>query len=206
MTMLYHLSWVIGQLVLGSGLVIRSGLENIPSQGGVILASNHQSYWDPPILGISLPRESFFLAKKELFRHKLLGWLISRLHTIPVSRDTPDPQAYKMAIKVLLSGKSLILFPEGTRNRGEEFLEPKLGVGLLALEAQVPIVPVYLENTRNLWKTLKNGKKILVKFGQPLSLSWLKGVSPDKSGYRQVAREVMGRIQNLKDSQCKVWK
>lgn len=206
MSMLYHLSWVIGQLLLGSGLVIRSGLENVPAQGGVILASNHQSYWDPPVLGISLPRETYFLAKKELFRHKLLGWLISRLHTIPISRDTPDPQAYKMAIKVLLSGKSLILFPEGTRNRGEEFLEPKLGVGLLALEAQVPIVPVYLENTRNLWKSLKDGKRVLVRFGQAIDIAWLKGISRDKSGYKQVARELMSRIQNLKDSQCKVWK
>lgn len=199
MNVLYCIAWLAGQIFLVLGLIKRSGLENIPKKGGVILASNHAAYWDPPILGFSLFRESFFVAKQELYRHRLLGWLMSQLNTIAIKRGTADPAAYKKVINLLLSGKSLILFPEGTRSRGDQFLEPKPGIGLLALEAGVPIVPSYLKNTRNLWTTLKSRQGIAVRFGRPIEISWLAQIPRNKLGYEKVAREVMSRIEKLRN-------
>ena len=161
------------------------------------MAANHQSYLDPPVLGFSLKRPSYYIAKYELFSNRLMGWLLATLHAIPIKRSAADLQAYKKAINLLLSGECLVLFPEGTRSRGDQFLEPKLGVGLLALAAKVPIVPVYLKNTRGFWKTFFK-KSISVRFGKPIEPDWLKRIPADRSGYQKVAQEIMRRIEALK--------
>lgn len=198
MSFLYNLSWALGQLLLTFGLIKTSGLENVPASGGVILAANHQSYFDPPFLGFSLKREAFYVAKKELYGFKPIGWLLRQLNTVSVKRGIPDPQAYKKAIKLLLSGRCLVLFPEGTRSRGDRFLEPKLGVGLLALEAKVPIVPVYLENTRGFLRLLFTRKRVSIRFGPPLGIKWLETLTNDKAGYQQVVGEWLKRIESMR--------
>ena len=200
MSLLYNSSWALGQALLTFGLIKTSGLENVPASGGVILAANHQSYFDPPFLGFSLRREAFYVAKKELYGFKPLGWLLRQLNTVPIKRGAFDPLAYKKAIKLLLSGRCLVLFPEGTRSRGDRFLEPKLGVGLLALEAKVPIVPVYLENTRGFLRLLFTRKRVSIRFGQPLEIEWLETITNDKAGYQQVVQELMRRIESLRCS------
>ena len=200
MGFLYSLVWITGQIPLRLGLIQRTGLENVPNQGGVILAANHQSYWDPPILGCAIKRPAYYVAKQELFSLPVLGWILPRVHAVPIRRGTPDPKANKKAIKLLLSGQCLILFPEGTRGRGDQFLEPKSGVGLLALETKVPVVPVYLEGTRNLFFKWLYGKRTRVRFGSPLNAAWLDKVPADRAGYRQVAEEVMKRIESLSAS------
>jgi 1-acyl-sn-glycerol-3-phosphate acyltransferase len=174
------------------------GKENIPEKGGAIIASNHRSYIDPPVVGAAMPRELYFLAKRELFRNRVFGWLIFSVNAVPISRDKIDRKGLKGAIEILNQGNLLLVFPEGTRSRKDDFLEPKLGVGKLALEAGVPIVPTLVSNTRHFLKNIFAGKKVKVSFGEPLNLNYLQGFTEGKQGYQKIANEVMSRIKNLR--------
>lgn len=174
------------------------GSENLPQQGGAIIASNHRSYVDPPAVSVAVQRELYFLAKRELFRNKVFGWLISGLNAVPISRDKIDRKGLKEAIEILNQGNLLLVFPEGTRSRKDDFLEPKLGVGKLALEAEVPIVPALVSNTRHLLRNFFASRKVTVSFGETLDLDYLKSFPKNKQGYQRIADEVMSRIKKLK--------
>ncbi len=198
----YRLAWHLTNFVLKSfwGLKVE-GIENLPAQGGAIIASNHRSYVDPPVLAAALPRELHFLAKRELFRNKTFGWFISRLNAIPISRDRIDREGLREAIEVLKKGNLLAVFPEGTRSRKDDFLEPKSGIGKLALEAGVPIVPTFINHTRHFLRNLFTGNKVTVSFGKHLGWEYLKEFAKDKDVYRGIAEEVMLRVKEMKERQ-----
>ncbi len=177
----------------------RIGIENVPTSGGVIIASNHTAYVDPPFLGGVTPRELFYLAKAELFSNALFGWLISKYNAIPVTRGAFDRRAISRAVELLKEGKALLLFPEGTRNKGEGFLEPKLGVGKIALESGVPIVPAYIHNSGSLLSTLLRRERLVIGFDEPISSAFLKSLPRDKTGYKRVGEEIMARIGRIKE-------
>jgi len=203
----YFLIW---SLVRNLGRVLWrltwEGIENIPSQGSVIIASNHISYYDPPLVSVSCPREVHFMAKKELFSIPVLGFLIRRLNAFPIQRQGVDRQALEKGIEVLKSGRALLVFPEGTRNRKKgEFLPPKPGVGVLAKEAGAPIVPAYISRSDELAKVFFSFGRVRVKFGLPIAAEWVASVPEGKEGYRQIAEEVMRRIGEIKSS-CKTQK
>lgn len=190
-----YLVGLIVKVLRGFGV---EGRENIPERGGAIIASNHRSYVDPPVVTAAISRELYFLAKRELFGNKVFGGLISSLNAVPISRDKIDRKGLKGAIEILNQGNLLLVFPEGTRSKKDDFLEPKLGVGKLALEAGVPIVPTLVSNTRHFLKNIFTGRKVKVSFGEPLNLDYLKGFTKDKQGYQEIANEVMSRIKNLR--------
>lgn len=175
-----------------------NGIENLPQTGGAIIASNHRSYADPPILGAVISKEIFFLAKKELFAFKPFAWLMSKLNTVPINRGKIDRKGLKDAIEILNQGNFLVVFPEGTRSRKDDFLEPKLGVGKLALEAGVPIAPAFINNTRHLMKSFFQRREISVSFGKCLDWSYLESFPKNKESYQKIADEVMARIRKLK--------
>jgi len=194
----YRLSRYLAGFIVGMfwGLKV-AGMENLPQVGGAIIASNHRSYLDPPVLGAAISKEIYFLAKRELFLFKPFGWLISGLNTVPISRGKIDRKGLKGAIQVLKSGNFLVVFPEGTRSRKNDFLEPKSGVGKLALEAGVPIVPAFIDNTRHLMRGLFRRKAISVSFGECLDLPYLDSFSKNKESHQKIADEVMTRIKKL---------
>ncbi len=182
------------------------GVENIPKEGAVIIASNHISYCDPPLVAVSCPREVHFMAKKELFSIPVLGFLIWRLNAFPIHRQGVDRQALEKGIEVLKSGRALLVFPEGTRSRKKgEFLPPKPGVGVLAKEAGAPIVPAYISRSDELAKVFFTLARVKVRFGVPISAEWIASTDDGKEGYRQIAEEVMRRIGEIKSS-CKTEK
>jgi len=194
----YCLAWfgirnVFGFFKMGKS----SGLENIPTHGGVIIASNHISYFDPPILGSYIPREVHYLAKWELFKIKIFGSFLRSVNAIPIKRTVIDRQALMESLEILKLGKALLVFPEGTRNLRARLLPPKLGVGKLALEAGVPIVPAHIANSQKPTRAFLSGKPIEVKFGPPIPKSWLEQVPKDKEGYKSVVAEIMQRIKKL---------
>ena len=126
---------------LPMGLV---GIDCIPSQGPAIIAANHVSYLDPPLLGAVTPRPIRFVAKRELFALPLLGRFLRSIGTFPVERSRPDLRAVRHSLRVLERGELLGIFPEGTRNkRGglKPFLE---GVGWLAIKSRAPVIPVVI--------------------------------------------------------------
>ena len=165
----------------------------------MIIASNHVAYVDPPFLGAVTPRELFYLAKAELFSNALFGWLIGKYNAIPVSRGAFDRRAITRAVELLKEGKALLLFPEGTRSRDGKFLEPKLGLGKIALEAGVPIVPAYIHNSGDLFTSFLRRKRLVIGFEAPIRRSFLERLPKDKEGYRSIGQEIMKKIGMLKE-------
>lgn len=175
------------------------GEEHIPKSGGVIIASNHVAYVDPPFLGAASPRELFYLAKVELFSNALFGWLIRKYNAIPVSRGAFDRKAITRAVELLREGKALLFFPEGTRSKQGRFLEPKLGVGKIALEAGVPIVPAYIHNSGSLFTSFLRRKRLVIGFDSPTRTGWLEKFPKDKEGYKSIGQEIMKKIGRIKE-------
>ncbi|MFH1336455.1 MAG: lysophospholipid acyltransferase family protein [Candidatus Zixiibacteriota bacterium] len=177
----------------------RIGTEHIPKSGGVIIASNHAAYVDPPFIGAVCPRELSYLAKAELFSHPLFGWLIRKYNAIPIARGAFDRRAITQAIRLLKEGKALLLFPEGTRSREGNFLEPKLGVGLIACEAGVSIVPAYISNSSGLLNSFVKRRRLVIIFDTPIGKDWLARVPKNREGYKIIGQEIMNRIGGLKE-------
>ena len=177
----------------------RVGAEHIPKSGGVIIASNHVAYVDPPFLGAVTPRELFYMAKAELFSNALFGWLIRKYNAIPVTRGAFDRRAITRVVELLREGKGLLLFPDGTRSRDGKFLDPKLGLGKIALEAGVPIIPAYIHNSGKLFTSFIRRKRLLIGFDAPIRRSLLEKLPKDKEGYKGIGQEIMKRISMIKE-------
>ncbi|MCD6327989.1 1-acyl-sn-glycerol-3-phosphate acyltransferase [bacterium] len=201
---LYALFRVIGlviSLVLCRAKVL--GLENIPTEGGVLIASNHRSHADPVILGVMARRPLHFIAKQELFKHFLFGWLIRTVHAFPVRRSGVDREALGHSMQLLKSGRALLVFPEGRRNDSDTFLPEKPGIGLLAVKAGVPIIPAYIHDSA---KVLPPGSPILrphkfyVCFGKPIHCPKIEHEAASSELYSKLSRQVMESISRLRDN------
>ncbi len=146
------------------------GKENFPSKGGIIIAPNHISYLDPPIIGSVSPRRVTFMAKKALFDVTVLGSMIKHV-AYPVDRDNPQPSTIKETIRRLKSGQVISLFPEGTRSETGELQEGKRGIGVIASLSKVPVIPALIVGSDKALplgaKWLKKAK-ITVVFGKPI--------------------------------------
>jgi len=171
------------------------GTENIP-EGECIVASNHRSHLDPPVLNAVFPEPLIFLAKEELFNPPL-GWVIRHMRAVPVKRRG-DVEVLSLSLEFLKRGLKIAIFPEGTRARPGQFLKPKPGVGILAVKSGAPVLPVLIEGTD---LSMPRGSKfprpfgnIRVKIGKPFRA---KDFSDDPRGYREAAEEIMRRIQEL---------
>lgn len=150
------------------------GRENIP-EGGAILASNHQSYFDPALISVALNRPVYFLARKSLFEsNRIFGWFIRNLHAIPLERGAFDSAGLRRAIEVLQKGGLLVVFPEGTRTSNGEIGGIRKGVSLLAEKADAPLVPTLVEGAYRAWprknKIPARLCPIRVSFAGPLRL------------------------------------
>ena len=166
------------------------GVENIPSTKGVIIAANHISLWDPPLIGTFLPRKINFMAKEELFDIPIIGYIIKRLNAFPVKRGTADRVAIKKAISLLKSGECLGLFPEGTRSKDGKLGEAEAGMALIAIKADVPVVPTAVIIKKNkFW-----GNEIKLIFGKPIKY---QPNEDGKSGMQEFTDEIMREIGKL---------
>jgi 1-acyl-sn-glycerol-3-phosphate acyltransferase len=174
------------------------GSENVPLNGGAIVAANHVSYLDPPVLGVALKRRPTYIAKEGLFRIPFIGTVIVRSCCFPVKRDKPQPSVIKEAVSRLKKGGVLVLFPEGSRSTGGSFLDAKRGVALIAAMSVVPVVPTLIEGTDRALpvrtKVLRPAK-IKVIFGNPLTIGEKE---TDKVSQERISNEIMERIKNLK--------
>ncbi len=175
-----------------------SGREHIPTVGGFILASNHISYYDPPLVGSWQRRELYFFAKKELFRNRLFGAVIRATNSLPVSRGAVDRQALKLAIDVVKTGFGLTMFPEGTRSHTDQFLPPRPGIGIIATRAGCPIVPTYIHGSNKLRECFWGRDKMSITYGEPLTAEWVLSLGTGKEAYQQIAAKVMERIAELR--------
>lgn len=152
-----------------------SGAEHVPVTGGFILAGNHASNLDPPLLWAASPRGLHFLAKQELFDNPLLRWAYSRVWAIPIRRGAADRLAIGRATALLEAGDAVGIFPEGTRQLPDapvdESAEAHAGVAFIAMRAGVPVVPVGIAGTdRALPKgaLLPRFPRVTVCYGEPI--------------------------------------
>jgi len=147
------------------------GLENIPETGGVLLAANHQSYMDPVLVAMVLPREMHFMARRSLFRNPVFRAIIVSYNAFAIERDTADVKGVKEAIARLEAGNILLVFPEGTRTENGTIGRMKPGIGMLAERAAVPIVPVLIDGAYEVWpkgSRIPRFGRITMIFGKPL--------------------------------------
>ena len=143
------------------------GLENVPKNGPFILASNHQSFLDPPALGCRLPRDLHYFARNTLFVGPL-GFIIKNLNSIPVNRDHLDLKTLRLVLQVLSSGEPLLVFPEGTRTETGKLGLPQKGIGLLVSKANVPVLPAKIAGAFDI---LGKGK-IFPRIGKKLTITY----------------------------------
>jgi 1-acyl-sn-glycerol-3-phosphate acyltransferase len=148
-----------------------AGRENIPLTGPVLLVSNHRSNLDPFFIGVSFPRQVHFMAKAELWKVKILGWLIDLLGSFPVNRGQADRTAVKRALEVLGAEAVVGMFPEGHRQRAGSLGEIHPGVSLFSLREGVVTIPMVLDGTeRVVRRGIPRLPRVRVVFGPPLEL------------------------------------
>lgn len=161
------------------------GKENIPTHGGAIIAPNHISLWDPPLMGAALSRRIHFMAKEELFSYPVFRWIITQLKAFPVKRGAADRNAIRTAVTLLEQGELVGLFPEGTRGKNGVLGPAEPGVLMIAVKANVPIIPVAIIGTDKVGRFPILFPRFIVRFGKPLT------VSPGKLSREET--EVQGR-------------
>jgi len=180
------------------------GRENIPQKTGILFISNHASYIDPTLIGMTLPGQIYYMTKKELFDIPVFSWFLSRLRTIPINRSGVDRKAIRICRRILESGERLLLFPEGTRTETGEMQEIKAGAGLLISDLpDVSIVPVYIDGSfqafpKGAW--FPRPARITIRYGKPFKITQ-KGVALDKKNYyKSISIFFYEKIKALKNS------
>ncbi|HCL90125.1 MAG TPA: 1-acyl-sn-glycerol-3-phosphate acyltransferase [Candidatus Atribacteria bacterium] len=199
--MFYYVARAIGWLLLKIFWRMEViGVENIPERGGVIIASNHVSYLDPIVLGVSTKRKIYFIAKKEVFNNIFGSIILRGLNAFPVDRKKVDMFAFKKTISILEGGGALGIFPEGTRSLNGELQELKSGVVKIAMKAGVPIIPVGIIGTHKIYPhgkifptLFKN--KITVYFGAPQYFD--KHNIKDKTYQKEALNIISQKIKEL---------
>ncbi|WHH59464.1 lysophospholipid acyltransferase family protein [Petroclostridium sp. X23] len=167
------------------------GIKNIPTEGACIICFNHKSTFDPPIIGVFMPRQLVFMAKEELFKVPLLGSIINALGAFPVKRGMGDITAIKKSIAILNEGKVLAMYPEGTRNKNGEVGAAKPGVALIATKAKVPVIPVGVTGAYKLFS------KITINIGHPLYYDEYFDHKLSMEQLQSISNNIMNHIRML---------
>ncbi|GIV11149.1 MAG: 1-acyl-sn-glycerol-3-phosphate acyltransferase [Fimbriimonadales bacterium] len=176
------------------------GAERVPLTGKLVVAPNHMSLLDPPLIGCACPRELRFIAKAELFRYGLFSQLIRRLGAFPVERGTADVSAIKTALQFLHEDRAVIIFIEGTRGDGSHLLPPTPGVTLLARQSGAPVIPTAIVGSHQAWpksSRLPRRARVKVAFGEPIRYADALGARHDRAAREAFSELIMERIESL---------
>ncbi|KWX00279.1 1-acyl-sn-glycerol-3-phosphate acyltransferase [Carbonactinospora thermoautotrophica] len=206
------LYWFLKKILVGPLLRVLfrpwvEGLENVPTQGPAILASNHLSFSDSFFLPLVVPRRITFIAKAEYFTGRgLKGWIsrsfFSGVGQIPVDRSggKASEAALRAGLKVLKRGELFGIYPEGTRSPDGRLYRGRTGVARLALQAKVPVIPVAMIDTEKIQppgKVIPKIGRVGVRFGKPLDFSRYEGMENDRFVLRSVTDEIMYELMEL---------
>ena len=175
------------------------GAENMIEEGPCIIAANHCSFLDPPLVGVACKRAIHYLARKSLLDVPVLGQILPELNVIPVDPKNADRSALMGAIRVVRNGGAMLIFPEGTRSLDgrQQFAQP--GLGMIAVKTRAPVVPVRIDGS---YEALPRGSAfprrvfISVRVGRPISESPLH-VDKDREAYADFSSRVLSEISKL---------
>ncbi len=176
------------------------GAQGLPP-GAAILAANHASFFDPPLIAAVCPEDLHFLARASLFKSKFAQWLLPKLNAHPIEGTVQDRNSLRMICQLLQDGNKVLIFPEGMRSATGDLQPIKSGVAMLAMRAPCPIIPVYLQGTfavwpRNQrWPSLRSA--ITCVFGKPIYIS----DNPDdhkKKRQEQCLQQLQESLNNLR--------
>ena len=176
------------------------GADKMAFSGPALIASNHVSFLDPPFVGSAFDEALYFFARKSLFDHPVAGSILRAWQTIPIDRDKPDASSLKATIRLLKSGKKVLIFPEGTRSLDGQLQKAEAGVGLFIAKSAAPVLPVRIFGA---YEAFPRG----AKFPRPVQITLVVGdlYQPDLKGqaaqgrdlYQALADDVMQRIGGL---------
>jgi 1-acyl-sn-glycerol-3-phosphate acyltransferase len=173
------------------------GLENIPKEGGFIMAANHASYLDPPVIGGVSTRRVRFMAREGLFKIPLFRSFI-KIFSFPIKRGRPHPSAIKESVQRLRQGEMIVMFPEGGRSVDGSLLEAKRGLSVISAISRTPVVPTFIKGTEKalpVGAKLPRPSKITVTFGPPLQM---QNEETEKQYQERLTRDIIKEIENLK--------
>lgn len=180
--------------------------ERVPLQGGVILAANHASYIDPPLVGAGVPRMINFLARETLFHVPVLAAILRSWKVVPVDRDAGTGRGLKTILNRLDQGGAIILFPEGTRTRDGNFQPARSGIGLTVIKSNAPVVPVRVFGTFEAYgraHKFPRPMRLQVKYGTPMLFEKERAEAKTcpkdrlKQIYQEIADKIMAEIVKL---------
>jgi 1-acyl-sn-glycerol-3-phosphate acyltransferase len=172
------------------------GREHIPPTGPLVVVANHTHFIDPPVMGATLGRKVLLMAKRELFRAPVVGWIVTHYDAFPVRRGEADRQAMRWAFQALETGQSVGMFPEGTRSRTGEMRQAFPGAALIAIRSGAPILPVGIDGTDLAFGALRRLRRARVRvvFGPTFTLQ-LDEKAPDR--LERATDEMMSRVAEL---------
>jgi 1-acyl-sn-glycerol-3-phosphate acyltransferase len=207
MTLSYRLGWLAFNALFRTWFRCRfHGADRVPTTGPVILAANHASFIDPPLIGSGTRRQINFLARDTLFHNPLLGAVLRSWEVVPVDRDGAGAAGLKAILDRLLKGGAILLFPEGTRTRDGRLQPARAGVGLTVLKSTCPVVPVRVFGTYEAFGRhhhFPRPRRVIVKYGEPLEFARERaeaagcGKARLKQLYQEVADHLMTVIARL---------
>jgi 1-acyl-sn-glycerol-3-phosphate acyltransferase len=180
--------------------------ERVPASRPVILAANHASFLDPPLVGAGLSRDIHYLARESLFRYPVLGAALRAVNCVPVDREGGGATGLRAILGRLLDGGAIILFPEGTRSHDGNLQPARSGIGLAVIKSTAPVVPVRVFGTFEAYgrhMRLPRPRRVAVKYGQPMSFEAHRAEARAcskirlKEIYQEVADEIMAAIARL---------
>ena len=167
------------------------GAENIPSEGNLIIAANHKSNLDPIFVAsaVNKKRKMTAIAKEELFKNKILAKILNKVEIIPINRQNPGLGTIKRILKYIKNDYALVMFPEGTRSKTDDFNNAKAGLSLFATKAKAEIVPCTIYSSYKLFKPAK------IYFGKPISLEEYYKQKLTREDHERISGEVMDIIK-----------
>ncbi|MBC8094717.1 MAG: 1-acyl-sn-glycerol-3-phosphate acyltransferase [Akkermansiaceae bacterium] len=213
MNSVYYLGWSFFRLMYATYFRWRVlNAERVPLQGPVILASNHASFIDPPLVGCGLHRDINYLARESLFRFPGIGWVLRHWNAVPVDREGGGAKGLKAILDRLLAGGAIILFPEGTRTKDGKLQSARSGIGLTVMKSNAVVIPVRVFGTFEAYgrhMKLPLPRPVAVKYGRPLRFEKLRAEAKVcskarlKEIYQEVANELMAAIAKLEPHEDK---
>lgn len=198
---LYGFLWVLARVV--AWICFRYRVEGeVPRTGGLLIAANHASYLDIPLLGCGMSRRAWYLGRNDLFPIPILNGILRALGWIPVRLGRLDREAFGKAIKLIRAGNVVVIFPEGGRSRDGDLRPPKAGIGVIVSQTGCPVVPAYLKGTFDVlpmgarWPRFS---RVSVRFGAPIQFETgnQKERAETKQFYQRVSRTVIEHIAAL---------